>query len=80
MIDTLQPDKTNRKNLLAEQHSFFGMMEGPHPRTGHCYVMLFANEIVEKGSQDEQELIGPVIERKQITKNWDKFAKDVFDF
>lgn len=55
------------------------MMEGPHPKTGHCYVMLFANEIVEKGSSAEQELIGPVIERKAIEKNWEKFARDVFD-
>jgi hypothetical protein len=37
------------------------MMEGPHPSTGHCYVMLFANEIIEKGSN--LEYVAPIVER-----------------
>ena len=52
IVDEHIPGKNNRKNLLADHHVEFGMMSGPHPKTGKCYVLMFAGQIIEHGSPE----------------------------
>jgi len=74
---------------MAEHHREIGLALGPHSTAGNSLVVLFAAQIVPKDSKDAGEYTEVTESRTPeagqtanpyTSKNWAKFAKDIFDF
>ena len=74
---------------MAEHHREIGLVLGPHSTAGYSLVVLFAAQIVPKDAKDATEYTevtetrdagGGEAANPYTSKNWAKFAKDIFDF
>ena len=72
---------------MAEHHREIGLVLGPHSTAGNSLVVLFAAQIVPKDSKDAGEYTEVTESRTPepaanpyTSKNWAKFARDIFDF